>query len=73
MAGAPGQPMAVTPIAVGNLSAATPVQTQGYPDYSPEYYPGYDSPEYYPGYELAARQAEATLMRGFTTCATLVV
>ena len=38
----PGQPMAVTPIAVGNLSAATPVQTQGYPDYSPGCYPGYD-------------------------------
>jgi hypothetical protein len=48
MAGAPGQPMVVTPIAVGNLSAATPtpVQTQGYPYYSPEYYPGGDS--YYP-------------------------
>src|SRR5271163_2238250 len=46
MAGAPGQPVAVTPIAVGNLSAGTPVQTQGYPYYSPEYYPGYDP--YYP-------------------------
>ena len=45
-AGAPGQPMAVTPIAVGNLSAATPIQAQGYPHYSPEYYPGYDP--YYP-------------------------
>jgi hypothetical protein len=43
MAGAPRQPMAVTPIAVGDLSAATPVQTQGYPYYSSEYYPGYDS------------------------------
>ena len=42
MADAPGQPMAVMPIAVVNLSAATPVQTQGYPYYSPEYYPGYD-------------------------------
>jgi hypothetical protein len=42
MAGALRQPMPVTPIAVGNLSAATPVQTQGYPNYFPEYYPGYD-------------------------------
>jgi hypothetical protein len=42
MASAPGQPIAVTPIAVGTLSAATPVQAQGYPSYSPEYYPGYD-------------------------------
>ena len=50
MAGAPGQPIAVTPIAVGNLSAATPVQTQGYVYYSPEYYPGC-SPQYYPGYD----------------------
>ena len=46
MAGAPRQPIAVTRIAVGNLSAAIPVQTQGYPYYSPEYYPGYD--QYYP-------------------------
>ncbi len=45
MAGPPEQPIAVTPIAVGNLSAATPVQTQGYPYYFPEYYPGYD-PDY---------------------------
>jgi hypothetical protein len=42
MAGAPEQPIAVTPIAVGNLTAATPVQPQGYPYYSPDYYPGYD-------------------------------
>ncbi|MBV8846191.1 MAG: hypothetical protein JO307_25570 [Bryobacterales bacterium] len=42
MARPPGQPIAVTPIAVGNLSAATPVQTQGYPNYLPEYNPGYD-------------------------------
>lgn len=42
MADAPGQSMVVTPIAVGNLSAATPVQTRGYPYYSPEYYPGND-------------------------------
>lgn len=52
MAGAPGQPMAVTSIAVGNLLAGTPVQTQapvqtqGYTYYSTEYYPGYDP--YYP-------------------------
>src|SRR5271170_3495154 len=46
MAGARGQPVAVTPIAVGNLSAGTPVQTQGYPYSSPEYYTGYDP--YYP-------------------------
>jgi hypothetical protein len=42
MADAPAQPMAVTPIAVGNLSVGTPVQAQGYPYYSPDYYPGYD-------------------------------
>ncbi|MBV8893468.1 MAG: hypothetical protein JO266_16105 [Acidobacteria bacterium] len=42
IAGASGQPMAVTPIAVGNLSVATSVQTQGYPYYFPEYYAGYD-------------------------------
>jgi hypothetical protein len=43
-----GQPIAITPVAVGNLSAATPtpVQTQGYPYYFPEYYPGYYP--YYP-------------------------
>jgi hypothetical protein len=46
MAGARGQPMAVTPIAVGNLSAATPVQTPGDPYYVPTYYSGYDP--YYP-------------------------
>ncbi len=49
LAGAPQQPMAVTPIAIGNLSTATPVQTQGYPDYFPEYYAGYD--QYYPSYD----------------------
>ena len=42
MAGAAGQPMAVTPITVVNLSGGTPVQTQGYPQYSLEYYSGYD-------------------------------
>jgi hypothetical protein len=46
VAGAPAQPIAVTPIAVYNLSAPTPVQTQGYPYYSQEYYPGFDP--YYP-------------------------
>ena len=45
LAGAPGQPMATTPIPVGNLSAAIPVQAQGYPYYFPENYAGYD---YYP-------------------------
>ena len=40
MAGAPGQPMAVTPVTVVNLSAGTPAPTQGYPYYFPEYYPG---------------------------------
>ena len=42
MAGAAAQPMAVTPITVVNLSGGTPVQTPGYPYYSPEYYSGYD-------------------------------
>ena len=42
MAGAAGQPMAVTPVTVVNLSGGTPVQTQGYPNYSPEYYSGSD-------------------------------
>ena len=46
MAGAPGQPMVVTPIALGSLSPRAPVQTQGYSYYSPEYYP--DSDPYYP-------------------------
>jgi hypothetical protein len=48
VATAPPQPVVVTPIAVGTLSAAAPgpVQTQGYPYYSPEYYGGYDA--YYP-------------------------
>jgi len=48
MAGAPGQPIAVTPVAVGYLPAATPVLTYGYP-YFPEYYPGYD-PDYPAGW-----------------------
>jgi hypothetical protein len=42
MADVPGQPIAVTPIAVGNVSAVPPVQTQGYPSYFPEYYSGND-------------------------------
>ena len=42
MAGAPSQPVAVTPIAIYNLSAPTPIQTQGYPSYSQQYYPGFD-------------------------------
>ena len=46
VAGAPPQPIAVTPIAVYNLSTPTPVQTQGYPYSSQEYYPGSDP--YYP-------------------------
>src|SRR6516165_1350557 len=50
MAGAAGQPMAVTPITVVNLSGGTPVQTQGYPYYSPEYYSGYD-PYYASGWD----------------------
>jgi hypothetical protein len=42
MAGALGQPMAVTPMVVVNLPAATPVQAQGYPyDYA-GYSPGND-------------------------------
>jgi hypothetical protein len=52
IAGAPAPPIVVTPIAIGNLSAPTPVQTQGYSPYSPEYYADYEgySPafEYYP-------------------------
>jgi hypothetical protein len=40
MAGALGQPMAVTPMTVVNLPAAAPVQAQGY---------SYDYPEYSPG------------------------
>jgi hypothetical protein len=50
MAGAAGQPIAVTPITVVNLSGGTPVQTQGYPYYSPEYYSGYD-PYYASGWD----------------------
>jgi hypothetical protein len=49
LADASWQPLAETPIAVGNLSAATPVQTQSYPYYFPEYYGGYD--QYYPSYD----------------------
>jgi hypothetical protein len=39
MADTPAQPIAVTPIAVATVSTAAPVQTQGYPYYSPEYEP----------------------------------
>jgi hypothetical protein len=45
----PRQPLAATPIVVANLWAATPVQTQGNPYYSPEYYSGDD--QYYPSYD----------------------
>jgi len=52
VAGAPGQPTVMTPIPVGNLSAAVPVQAQGYPYYVPENYAGYEqdfpSSNYYP-------------------------
>ena len=48
LAGASQQPTPVTPMDVGNLSVATPVQTQSYPYYIPEYYGGYD--QYYPSY-----------------------
>jgi hypothetical protein len=49
LAGAAGQPTAMTPIPVGNLSAALPVQAQAYPYYFPENYAGYeqDYPSYY--------------------------
>jgi hypothetical protein len=50
IAGAAGQPMAVTPMTVINVSGGTPVQTQGYPYYSPEYYSGYD-PYYASGWD----------------------
>jgi hypothetical protein len=48
LAGASQQPTPVTSMDVGNLSVATPVQTQSYPYYFPEYYGGYD--QYYPSY-----------------------
>jgi hypothetical protein len=48
LAGVPGQPTAMTPISVGNLSATIPVQTQGYPHYFPENYAGYEQD--YPSY-----------------------
>jgi hypothetical protein len=48
LAGASQQPTAVTPMDVGNLSVATPGQTQSYPYYFPEYYGGYN--QYYPSY-----------------------
>ena len=46
LAGAPWQPTAMTPI--GNLSAAIPLQAQGYPYYFPEDYAGYEQD--YPSY-----------------------
>jgi len=49
LAGPPPQPMAVTPIVVGNLSAVAPGETQSYPYYSPEHYAGYN--QYYPSYD----------------------
>jgi hypothetical protein len=49
LAGVSSQPLAETPIAVGNSSAVTPAQTQSYPRYFPEYYGGYD--QYYPSYD----------------------
>jgi hypothetical protein len=42
LAGTAGQPTAMPPIPVGNLSAAIPVQTQGYPYYFPENFAGYE-------------------------------
>jgi hypothetical protein len=48
LAGAAGQPTAITPILVGNLSAAIPVQAQGHPYYFPENYAGYEQD--YPSY-----------------------
>jgi len=48
LAAAPEQPSAMAPIPVGNLSAAIPIQAQGYPYYFPENYPGYE--QVYPPY-----------------------
>jgi hypothetical protein len=48
LAGAPEQSTAITPIPVGNLSAAIPVQAQGYGYYFPENYAGYEQD--YPSY-----------------------
>ena len=49
LAGAPGQLTAITPTPVGNLSAAIPVQAQGYRYYFPENYTGYEQD--YPSYD----------------------
>jgi hypothetical protein len=46
LAGVPEQPSAMTPIPIGNLSAA--FQPEGYPYYFPEYYAGYEQD--YPSY-----------------------
>jgi hypothetical protein len=52
LAGAPGDPTAMTPIPAGNLSAAIPVQAQLYTYYFPENYAeygqNYPSYDYYP-------------------------
>jgi hypothetical protein len=48
LAGAPGQPTAMNPVPVGNISVAIPVQAPGYPDYFPENYAGYEQD--YPSY-----------------------
>jgi hypothetical protein len=52
LAGALEQPTGMTPMPAGNLSAAIPVQAQGYPHYLPENYAGYEqdylSYNYYP-------------------------
>jgi hypothetical protein len=52
LAGALEQPTGMIPMPAGNLSAAIPVQAQGYPYYLPENYAGYEqdylSYNYYP-------------------------
>lgn len=49
MPAVPPQPIAVTPVTVVNLPPPAPVQAQGYPYYSPEYYDtGYD--QYFPSF-----------------------
>jgi hypothetical protein len=52
LAGALGQPTAMTPIPVGNLSATMPVQTLGYPYYFRENYAEYEQD--YPTYDYYA-------------------
>lgn len=48
LAAAPEPPSAMTPIPVGNVPVAIPIQAQGYPYYFPENYPGYEQD--YPSY-----------------------